>query len=328
MLDVAREADVSSQTVSRVANGLTNVDARTRDRVLEAMRRLDYRPNRAARALRSGRFRTIGVVLFTLSSYGNMRTLDAIAGAASRAGYSITLLPVLNPTQGEVSSAIDRLNEQAVDGVVIIVESHLLDERDLDLPPGVPAVVIDSAGRSDHAVVDTDQTLGARLATQHLLDLGHPTVHHIAGPENSYSAARRRAAWEQTLRDAGIEPPPVLGGDWTTDSGYRHGLTLAADASVSAVFASNDQMALGALRALHERGRSVPDEVSVVGFDDMAESSAFWPPLTTVRQHFDRVGEYAVAALLHEIESHDRLADRMVGVELVPRASSAAYRAR
>ena len=138
MADVAREANVSGQTVSRVSNGRSNVDAETRERVLAAMRKLGYRPNSAARALRTGRFHSIGVIMFTLSSFGNMRTLDAIASAATDAGYSITLIPVPHPTQGEVSVAFDRLSEEAVDGVIIIVEAHLLDESDVALPPGPP----------------------------------------------------------------------------------------------------------------------------------------------------------------------------------------------
>ena len=145
MADVAREASVSGQTVSRVSNGRNNVDAETRERVLAAMRKLGYRPNSAARALRTGRFHSIGVIMFTLSSYGNMRTLDAIASAATDAGYSITLIPVPHPTQGEVSVAFERLSEEAVDGVIIIVEAHLLDESDVALPPDLPVVVVDSA---------------------------------------------------------------------------------------------------------------------------------------------------------------------------------------
>ena len=322
MADVAREASVSGQTVSRVSNGRNNVDAETRERVLAAMRKLGYRPNSAARALRTGRFHSIGVIMFTLSSYGNMRTLDAIASAATDAGYSITLIPVPHPTQGEVSVALERLSEEAVDGVIIIVEAHLLDESDVALPPDLPVVVVDSAGR-DRPIVDTDQAHGAMLATEHLLGLGHRTVWHVAGPERSYSAERRRASWESTLRAHGAEVPPVLVGDWSSESGHELGLRLAADPEVTAVFAANDQMALGVLRALHEAGRAVPAEVSVVGFDDMAESASFWPPLTTVRQFFGEVGRLSVEALVHEVEAGERHGTTLVTTELVVRDSTA-----
>jgi DNA-binding LacI/PurR family transcriptional regulator len=322
MADVAREAGVSGQTVSRVSNGRDNVDAETRERVLAAMRKLGYRPNMAARALRSGRFHSIGVIMFTLSSLGNMRTLDAIANAAADAGYSITLIPVPHPTRGEVSVAFDRLSEEAVDGVIIIVEAHLLDESDVELPAGLPVVVVDSTAADRYPVVDTDQAHGARLATEHLLGLGHRTVWHVAGPERSYSAEGRRASWEATLRDHGAEVPPVLIGDWSSESGHELGLELARNREVTAIFAANDQMALGVLRALHESGRAVPAEVSVVGFDDMEESGSFWPPLTTVRQFFDEVGSRSVEALVHEVEGGEPRGTTLVDTELVVRDST------
>lgn len=323
MADVAREAKVSGQTVSRVSNGRENVDADTRERVLAAMRKLGYRPNSAARALRTGRFHSIGVIMFTLSSFGNMRTLDAIAIASADAGYSITLIPVPHPTQGEVSGAFDRLSEEAVDGVIIIVEAHLLDESDVVLPPDLPVVVVDSSGSDRYPIVDTDQAHGARLATEHLLGLGHRTVWHIAGPERSYSATGRRESWERTLVEHGAEVPPPLVGDWSAESGYELGRRLAADPSVTAIFAANDHMALGAMRALHEAGRAVPDEVSIVGFDDMEESGSFWPPLTTVRQFFGEVGRLSVEALLHEVEAGGRRGTTLVPTELVVRESTA-----
>jgi DNA-binding LacI/PurR family transcriptional regulator len=322
MADVARLAKVSGQTVSRVSNGRTNVDGETRERVLQAMRQVGYRPNSAARALRTGRFHSIGVIMFTLSSFGNMRTLDAIAVAAADAGYSITLIPVPHPTQGEVSVAFHRLSEEAVDGVIIIVEAHLLDEADIVLPPDLPVVVVDSAGDDTHSVIDTDQMSGAHQAVEHLLDLGHRTVHHIAGPPRSYSAERRREAWEATLRERGADVPEVLVGDWSSASGHRLGVELAADPSVTAIFAANDQMALGVLRALHEAGRAVPGEVSVVGFDDMEESSSFWPPLTTVRQSFADTGRHSVDMLLHELETGERTGAMLVPTGLVVRDST------
>jgi DNA-binding LacI/PurR family transcriptional regulator len=324
MADVAREAGVSGQTVSRVSNGRSNVDEETRTRVLAAMRKLGYRPNSAARALRSGQFRNLGVIMFTLSSFGNMRTLDSIAIAAAGAGYSITLIPVGHPTQGEVSIAFTRLNEQAVDGVIIIIESHLVDETEIALPQGLPVIVIDSSAQSRYPVVDTDQAGGARLAIEHLLALGHRTVWHVSGPVSSYSAERRRESWQQTLRAHGCVVPPAIDGDWSTDSGYRAGLILAENPDLTAIFAANDQMALGILRALHERGRAVPEQISVVGFDDMAESSSFWPPLTTVHQHFEDVGRHSVDLLVRTLEQGVGTAESvLVRTRLVVRASTA-----
>jgi DNA-binding LacI/PurR family transcriptional regulator len=222
--------------------------------------------------------RTSGVIMFTLETFGNMRTLDAIAMEAARSNYSVTLIPIIDPTLGTVSGAYDRLTEQAVDGVVIIFEADLLDHAEFTLPPGLPVVVIDSNADSRYTVVDTDQAAGSRQATQHLLDLGHRRVWHIAGPATSFSATHRVDSWRQTLADANIDPPSVLYGDWTAESGYQHGLTLGRQDDVTAIFSANDAMALGAMRALHELGRDIPADVSVVGFDDMEEAHSFWPP--------------------------------------------------
>jgi DNA-binding LacI/PurR family transcriptional regulator len=323
MADVARLAGVSSQTVSRVSNGRTNVDDRTRDRVIKAMQTLGYRPNGAARALQSGRFRTIGVIMTTLETFGNMRTLDAIAKEAARADYSVTLIPISDPTLTRVSGAYRRLSEQAVDGVVIIFEAHLLDHAEFTLPPGIPVVVIDSDAGSGYTVVDTDQAQGARQATEHLLELGHRQVWHIAGPESSFSATHRVESWQRTLKNAGITPPEVLRGDWTPESGYRHGLTLGRREDVTAIFAANDQMGLGAMRALHELGRDIPGDISVVGFDDMEEAHSFWPPLTTVHQNFTAVGRLSIQKLLDKVDNAGARNDKTtVPTELIIRSST------
>src|SRR3984885_2161653 len=324
MADVARLAGVSSQTVSRVSNGQANVDEATRARVVEAMQSLGYRPNGAARALKSGRFHTIGVIMATLQTFGNIRTLDAIATEAARADNSVLLMPISDRTLRGVSGAYRRLSVQAVDGAVIILEARFLDQAEFALPPGIPVVVIDSGAGPGYTVVDTDQALGARQATEHLLSLGHRQVWHIAGPETSFSAAHRAESWGRTLQAAGITPPPLLRGNWTAESGYRHGLTLGKRPDVTAIFAANDEMALGAMRALHELGRDVPADVSIVGFDDMDVAASFWPPLTTVRQDFVAVGRLSIRKLLAKVSDPAASNDTtIVPTELVIRASTA-----
>jgi DNA-binding LacI/PurR family transcriptional regulator len=324
MADVARLAGVSSQTVSRVSNGQANVDEATRARVLDAMQTLGYRPNGAARALKSGRFHTVGVIMTTLHTLGNIRTLDAIATEAVRADYSVLLMPIADPTLGRVSGAYRRLTAQAVDGAVIVLEAHFLDRAEFALPLGIPVVVVDSGAGPGYTVVDTDQALGARQVTEHLLSLGHRQVWHIAGPEPSFSAAHRAESWQETLRRAGITPPPLLRGDWTAESGYQHGLTLARRDDVTAIFAANDQMALGVMRALHELGRDIPGDISIVGFDDMAEARSFWPPLTTIRQDFAAVGRLSIRKLLQKVSGADAGNDKTsVPTELVVRDSTA-----
>jgi DNA-binding LacI/PurR family transcriptional regulator len=326
--DVARAAGVSAQTVSRVATGKDVVRSETRERVIRAMQQLGYRPNGAARALKSGRFRNIGVIMFSLSSYGNMRTLEAIASEASAADYSLTLIPLDAATQSSVSGAFARLSEQAIDGVIILIEAHRLNESDIELPSGMPVVVVDSSAKYEQPVVDTDQAQGARLATEYLLDIGHRTVWHVSGPEVSFSAQRRRNSWRRILEERGAPVPEVLVGDWSAESGRAAGRRLVGMSDVTAVFAANDQMALGVLHALHEAGRRVPDDVSVVGFDDMPEAASFWPALTTVRQHFDRVGLTAFKSLIAGIEGAESTVAALIPTELIVRDSAAAPQAR
>ncbi|CAM5423430.1 LacI family DNA-binding transcriptional regulator OS=Streptomyces tendae OX=1932 GN=GUR47_22690 PE=4 SV=1 [Streptomyces tendae] len=324
MADVARLAGVSSQTVSRVSNGYAGVTEETRRQVLAAMKELGYRPNSAARALKRGEFRTIGVITFSLATTGNVRTLEAIATSAASEGYAVTLLPVAVPTQDEVRGAFSRLEELAVDAVIVIMEVHLLDAGALTLPPHVQVVVVDSDAGDHYTVVDTDQAGGSRTAVRHLLDLGHDTVWHLAGPEGSFAAQRRADAWRHTLTAAGRTPPPLVRGDWSAESGYRAGRELAARAECTAVFAANDQMALGLLRALHEHGRRVPEDVSVIGFDDIAEAGSFLPPLTTVHQDFAEVGRLCVQAALRTMrEAGPHRGTTLVPTRLVTRASTA-----
>ncbi|WP_345620053.1 LacI family DNA-binding transcriptional regulator [Streptomyces ziwulingensis] len=327
MADVAKLAGVSSQTVSRVSNGHASVTEETRRQVLAAMKELGYRPNSAARALRRGEFRTIGVITFTLATTGNVRTLEAIATSAAREGYAVTLLPVAVPTQDEVRGAFSRLEELAVDAVIVIMEVHLLDAATVTLPPHVQVVVVDSDAGDHYTVVDTDQAGGTRAAVRHLLGLGHETVWHLAGPAGSFAAQRRADAWRATLTAAGRTAPPLVRGDWSAQSGHRAGLDLAARAECTAVFVANDQMALGLLRALHERGRRVPEDVSVIGFDDIPEAGSFLPPLTTVHQDFAEVGRLCVATALRKMRQEGpSCGTTLVPTRLVERASTAVRR--
>ena len=269
------------------------------------------------------RARSIGVIMSTLTTLGNSRTLDAIALAAGSEGYSITLVPVGRPTQSAVTGALRRLEKHAVDGVVALIEEYDVNWPEIELPAHVPVVVVDSHPRAGYPTVDSDQVQGAVLATEHLLGLGHETVWHIAGPMDSFAAERRERSWRRTLARFDRRVPLSVAGDWSADSGYKLGQMLCRDPAVTAVFAANDQMALGLLRALHEAGRSVPGEVSVVGFDDIAEAASFWPPLTTVRQSFPEVGRQVVRALLDEIVSGVRTETAVpVPVTLVVRGST------
>lgn len=323
MADVAKLARVSPQTVSRVSNKKDNVTAETRDRVLQAMKTLDYRPNSAARALKYGRFKAIGVIMFDLSNYGNTRILDSIALAAADAGYSLTLIPVTRPTSSGLARAFEKLNEAVVDGIILVADAQLIDKAQIDPPSSGPVVVANTIQTDRYAVVDTDQARGAYEATQHLLNMGHKTVHLIEGPLSSHSSNSRRESWKRTLERAGAVVPEPLVGDWSTRSGYLAGLEIAKNTSITAIFALNDQMALGAMRALHEQGIRIPQDISVVGFDDIEEAHSFWPPLTTVRQNFSSLGSTCIKVLIQQIENQRKTwGITHVLPELVVRSSS------
>jgi DNA-binding LacI/PurR family transcriptional regulator len=206
----------------------------------------------------------------------------------------------------------------------MLMEAHLLDASTVTLPPRALAVVADSNAGDRYRVVDTDQVGGAQAAVQHLLQLGHDTVWHVAGPSYSYSAERRVEAWRSALQSRRRQVPEPLRGDWTADSGYQAGLQLAQEPDCTAVFVSNDQMALGVLRALHEHGRRVPEDISVVGFDDVPEAGSYLPPLTTVHQDFSEVGRRCVEELLKQIrDDREATGTTLVPTRLVTRASTA-----
>ena len=325
MADVARLAGVSQQTVSRVLNDSPHVRADTRARVLEAVRKLEYRPNRLARALVTGRTRTLGVVSFETTLHGPASTLLGIERAAHDAGYVVSIASIGSLESASVAGAIERLSEQAVDGILVIAPQESAAQALRHLRSDVPVVATEAGAHDGVPLVAVDQVAGARAATRYLLDLGHPTVWHISGPLDWYEARDRIDGWRATLVDAGALPPPVLAGDWSARSGYELGLRLARQPGVSAIFAANDQMALGVIRALHERGLRIPADISVVGFDDIPEAAYFTPPLTTVRQNFNEVGRRALLTLLAQLDDGARSGTReTIAPELVIRASTSA----
>jgi DNA-binding LacI/PurR family transcriptional regulator len=302
MVDVARLAGVSHQTVSRVLNNHPNVRAETARRVRAAIAELGYRPNRAARALVTGRSQLLGVVALNTTLYGPASLLTAFEQAAVAAGFAVSVGSVPSLDQQSINAVVERHLDQRVAGIVVIAPVASAAEALEGLAADVPLVTVDGDPARRTAGVTVDQVAGARLATQHLLDAGHRTVWHVSGPPDWFDASGRVAGWEATLRDAGAEVPPLLPADWSAAAGYRVGRMLARIAEVTAVFAANDHLALGILRALHERSLRVPDDISVVGFDDVPEAGYFIPPLTTIRPDFHAVAEHALSLLLGQIK--------------------------
>ncbi|GAA0573455.1 LacI family DNA-binding transcriptional regulator [Paractinoplanes ferrugineus] len=324
-MDVARLAGVSQKTVSRVLNDEPYVSADLRRRVLGAAQDLGYRRNQAARALASGRTRSIGVVTLGTALYGPTSLLVGIERVVREAGYTLRVAATVEGDPGGIAGALASLLDQGVDGVVI---SEPIDEGAGLISVDVPVLVLGAppnfaAPRVVTARVGAD--VHARAATEHLLELGHATVHHLAGPQRWYSARDRLAGWRQALRAHGADEPPVVEGDWSAASGYAAGRELAGDDTVTAVFAANDDMAIGLIRAQLEAGRRVPEDISVVGFDDIPLAAYVTPPLTTLRQPLDGLARQGLALLIHVIENPEAevapAADQPV--ELLVRASTA-----
>ncbi len=305
--DVALLAGVSSQTVSRVVNNHPYVSEDTRRRVLTAIRKLNYHPNRAARSLATRRSCTIGVIGYDITFYGPAQMVTHIEQTAKRRGYTVILATVDSMTLDEVSQAVVGVGANAVDGLLFISPVVGVTYNDLvNVCGSVPFVQIDTELFANVPSVVIDQRYGSQIATQHLIDLGHRVIAEISGPLTWYGAQARHTSWRDTLLAAGLEPGPSVEGDWTARSGYEAAKRLLAQgARFTGLVVGNDQMALGALSALHEHGLRVPEDVSVVGFDDVPEAAYFSPPLTTVRQNFAALGEQSVEYLITLVEKPD-----------------------
>jgi DNA-binding LacI/PurR family transcriptional regulator len=312
MTDVARVAGVSHMTVSRVLNEPESVRPLTRARVLAAIEQLGYRPNLAARALVTGRTHPPGVFTFYTPPTGPPSPLYANHHGAPHEGYSVTVAAVSAIDRSSVHDAVSRLISQGVDGVILVVPLMSAAEAISGLAKDVPLVAVEGDPGVGIPVVMCDQFTGAKTATAHLIESNHDTVWHVAGPSNWMEAEGRVSGWRAALEAAKCEQPPPIFGDWSAKSGYEAGAILARMPDVTAVFAANDQMALGVMRAFAERGRRIPEDVSVVGYDDIPEAAYFTPPLTTVRQDFTRVGENALRLMIDEIAGEQTSSAKVV----------------
>ncbi len=323
MADVAKAAGVSHQTVSRVLNGMPGVRPETRDRVLEVVTELGYRRNLAARLLASTRSKTVGVVTWGTSQFGPANVLLALEAAARQTPYRLETINVTSMSTEAFRDAVDQLLERVVEAMIVIVphETILREAQSLNLD--IPTVVVEGDLSRVPLTVGVDNVQGARLATAHLLSLGHETVVHMSGPMGWAEAHARRDGWRAELEAQDRRVPPLRwGGDWSASSGYLTGRSLAREPDVTAVFVANDQMALGFVRALHEQGRRVPEDVSVVGFDDLPESQFFLPALTTVRQDFAELGQRAMNVLSRVLDGEREPTADLVPTTLVVREST------
>ena len=322
MADVAALAGVSHQTVSRVLNGSTLVKADTRTKVLAAIEEMGYRRNNAARMLATNRSGRIGMISAHLALHGPSMIAVSVQEAGHTAGYDVSLVGVSDFTLESLQGAVDRLLDEAVEALVIAVARRDATERVLSLDLSVPVVLVQGVTQGQAMASGIDQVRGARLATEHLLDLGHRHVAHVAGPADWVEAGQRLAGWQQAHAERDALPGPLLAGDWSARSGYEAGRRIADDSGVTAVFVANDAMALGMLRAFHERGVEVPGRISVVGFDDVPEAAYFWPGLTTVSQEFSLLGRRAVDLTLRALGGESAPSEALIEPSLVVRGST------
>jgi DNA-binding LacI/PurR family transcriptional regulator len=307
-----------------VINDHPNVSKNTRERVLAAIAELGYRRNTAARSLVTRRSRTIGVLASGLAHYGPAKTLLGVEQAARDAGYFVSIAALRTVNREAIRDAVRRFLDQSVDGILVIVPQSETLLVLAEVNPGVPVVAIGSLGNASVGGAMVDQKRGAELAVRHLVDQGHRRIGHVAGPQDWIDGAARAEGWRAALRAAGLDDDLLMAGDWSARSGYEIGRKLAGEMTATALFAGNDQMALGLLRAFNEAGVRVPGDVSVVGFDDQPESGYFTPPLTTVRQDFEELGRRCMDLMLSGIEDEESVGTTVVEPELVVRQSTSA----
>ena len=325
MIDVACLAGVSHQTVSRVLNNSTSVRPEMRLKVQEAITALGYRPNVAARQLASRRSRVVGLLVNDVTQFGPASVALGIQTASRDTPYTVSTTALAETSVHAFQAAVEPLLGQSVEALIVLVRSRQVLDLTRTLDVGIPILAVDGDPSDLPLTVGIDQVEGARLATRHLVELGHRHIAHLAGPADSSESAARRLGWRKELRNAGLPAPQVrLTGDWSARSGHEAGkLLLAHGPQVTAVFAANDQMALGLIHALRESGRSVPEDISVVGFDDLPEAAYFSPSLTTVRQDFTELGRRAMClidrVLSGETPQHST---RLVPAQLVIRDST------
>lgn len=298
--DVAQLAGVSPMTVSRVLNAKDGVRGDTRDRVLRAVTALNYRPNHAARTLSSGRSRAIGVITMEGAMIGPTSTLTGIEHEARSLGYTLSVAILGELTPAAVADAVDSLRGLAVAGIVLSAPHTGVDDS-LLTGPNPPMVAVEGF-RGHVPVVAVDQRDGAVLATRHLIDLGHRVICHIAGPDDRFEALEREQGWRDALAAAGLPAGTLLRGDWSPQSGYDLAGQLLEGPPATAVVVANDQMAVGVLRRLSEAGVDVPRQMSVVGFDDIAEAPFLRPSLTTVHYDFYELGRRTFRRLMDTID--------------------------
>jgi DNA-binding LacI/PurR family transcriptional regulator len=323
MFDVATHSGVSHQTVSRVLNGHKSVTEKTRKKVLKSVKELGYRPNLTARALVTGKTATIGVLSHDTTLFGPASTLHSVQSAARENGYRTTIYSLKSEDSESIVSGISELINDGVDGIVIIAPQIRGTKEVSNVIGNFPAVLVENESSAALPSVNVDQLYGAFELTRHLISLGHKTIAHISGPKDWYETSKRIQGFKKALSENKLENSFIWEGDWSARSGYELTKKIIKNKKITAIFAGNDAMALGALKALSEADLNVPNDMSLVGFDDLPESQFLTPALTTAKQDFHAVGDQALGILLGLINNSKGRMNVAIKPEMVIRASTA-----
>jgi LacI family transcriptional regulator len=310
IVDVADEAGVSKQTVSRVLNNRPDVAIETRQRVREVIERLGYKPSAVARSLTRQRSFTLGIVTAGLKYIGPSQTLNGIADKAEELGYALLLIELPSFETKDIQPIIDSLITRQVDGIIWAVQEAgenraWVEDQVITLP--VPIIFLTMAKRENLSIVAVDNFSGAKMATQHLIERGCRKIGHVTGPMDWWESRQRKAGWEAALKEAGCENSYTYWaeGNWSSRSGATAFETLLNKyPDMDGVFVANDQMAVSVLQIAHQRNLRIPQDLAVVGFDGIAEAAYFWPALTTVNQNHQELGRIAVKEIVSMIDSH------------------------
>lgn len=328
MADVARAAGVSQQTVSRVANGLPNVNEQTRQRVQAAMQELGFRPSYAGRSLRNGRYHSVGLCVNDVTKFGNLSMIDGIASAAREHNCAITLVEMSKTEEFSLAEATRRMAALPVDGIIIGMSRMAPDFETFDPLPGIGTVIVTMYAHPRVTTVDSDHYGCSLLLMDHLFELGHEQIRYIGGPSFSVDEQFRRAGWQDALERKHIKPQAPLEGDWSANSGYEAARYLAEhDRTMTAIYAANDQMANGAIAALRDSGLRVPEDVSVVGVDDSLDDFVAHNELTTVRFDLHQRGREVFERAVPKAGASDKTVAIRIPGQLIVRHTTAAPRA-
>ena len=318
--DVAAKAGVSHQTVSRVLNDSPKVSPKTRALVEQAIEQLGYQRNNAARSLVTSQTRMIGVVMTNTGFFGPNSTMRAMEEQARANDYYAVSVSVDPESSDSIETGIKQMKNLGVDALVIIAPQRISLELARPLLGGIPIVILDHSQEAGLFSVTIDDYSGSKKATKYLIDSGHKKLLHVSGPAGWFESEARTRGFEDACQAAAITDYEVLLGSWASETGHQMAEQVA-QSGATAVFCANDQLAIGLISGLNELGLKVPEDVSIIGFDDLPESKFLTPPLTTVRQDFGQLGKRLMTLLLEELAGEKAVRRETIEPELIIRKS-------